>query len=115
MKRFELKNLKSALGKSFSAFFPSLEKKATQLTTATTPQKDLVLVSVFTNKQTQTVTTLRDITGWTVKKATDFVKQGDFPKVIQYNIKSTKTSTGGSLATAIATAKSTGVCVIEIR
>ena len=77
--------------------------------------KILVTSSVFTNKQTQTVTTLRDITGWTVKKATDFVKQGDFPKVIEYNIKSTKTSTGVSLATTIATAKSTGVCVIEIK
>jgi len=115
MKRIELNNLKSALGKSFSAFFPALQKKVNQVTTATTPQKDLVLVSVFTNKQTQTVSTLRGITGWTVKKATDFVKKGTFPKVIEYNIKSTLTSTGVSLATTIATAKSTGVCVIEIR
>ena len=115
MKRFELNNLKNALGKSFSAFFPTLQKKATQVATATTPQKDLVLVSVFAGKQTQTVTILRTITGWTVKKATDFVKQGDYPKVIEYNIKSTKTSTGASLATTIATAKSTGVCVIEIK
>jgi hypothetical protein len=115
MKRFELKNLKNALGKSFSAFFPSLEKKATQLATATTPQKDLVLVSVFTNKKTQTVTILREITGWTVKKATDFVNQGDYPKVIQYNIKSTLTFAGNPLVTELNKGKSTGVCVIEIR
>lgn len=115
MKRFELNNLKSALGKSFSAFFPSLEKKATQLATATTPQKDLVLVSVFTNRQTQTVSVLRVITGWSVKKATDFVKKGDFPKVIEYNIKSSLTSTGVSIVTTIATAKSAGTCVIEIK
>ena len=114
MKKSDIKHLKTSLGKTFSVFFPALQKKLNK-TKGADPEKDLILVSVFKNKQTETVNVVKTITGWSTSKATNFVKQGEFPKVIEYNIKSTLTFTGVSLATTIATAKSTGVCVIEIK
>lgn len=116
MKRFELNNLKSALGKSFSAFFPTLSKKVEQITTATTPQRDLVLVSVYHNGVTRSAQLIRNITGWSIKKSTDFIKQGKFPKVIQYNIKSDfAINTGTKLTNIIEKGKEEKSCIIEIR
>jgi hypothetical protein len=40
------------------------------------------LVSVAEGKQTATAKIIKEITGWTVKASTDFIKEGDFPKVI---------------------------------
>jgi hypothetical protein len=110
MKRTEIKNLKNALGTSFTAFFPGLEKKTNQLV-ETSITENLILVSVASGKQTQTVSVIKAITGWTVKKSTDFVKQGEFPKVIEYNIK----SIGTSILEIIETANSEGICVIKIK
>ena len=109
-------NLKNALGKSFSAFFPTLAKKVEQIKTATTPQKDLVLVSVYPNGLTRTAQLVRNITDWSLKKSTNFVKEGGFPKVIQYNIKSNfAISTGTTFTSIIAKAELEKSCVIEIR
>jgi hypothetical protein len=33
------------------------------------------------------------MTGWTVKKATTFFKEGDYPKVVTYNVNVTSTLT----------------------
>lgn len=40
------------------------------------------LVSVAEGKQTATAKIIKEITGWTVKASTDFIKEGNFPKVI---------------------------------
>ena len=110
MKRSEVSNLKKALGKAFTSFFPHLEKKTIKIV-ETLPQENLVLVSMFEGKQTQTIATVRTITGWTIKKTTDFVKQGKFPKVIEYNIR----TLDDSIVQIIDSAKVSGICVIEIQ
>lgn len=40
------------------------------------------LISVAEGKQTASAKIIKEITGWTVKASTDFIKQGDFPKII---------------------------------
>lgn len=41
-----------------------------------------ILLGVAEGKQTVTINFIRQITGWTVKNATAFVKEGEFPKVV---------------------------------
>jgi hypothetical protein len=91
MKYFELKRFKKALGTAFNIFFSS-ENKRLEQKEGIGKQPDLVLVSFPEKRQTATVTAIRTITGWTVKKATAFVKEGDTPKVIIYNVKTLKKS-----------------------
>jgi hypothetical protein len=86
MKHLELHRFKKAIGAvTFGLFFPNENKKLNQKH-GVGKQPDLVLVSVPEGKQTQTVTAIRNMTGWTVKKATAFVKEGDYPKVVTYNV-----------------------------
>ena len=115
MKRFELRNLKIALGKSFSAFFPTLEKDLNQFS-GVDPQKDLVLISVYPNGLTKSAQIIRTITGWSIKKSTNFIKQGAFPKVIQYNLKaSTAALASTPISEIILKAEAEKACVIEIK
>jgi hypothetical protein len=83
MKLIELKRFKKALGSAFSIFFSSDAKKLAQKQ-GIGKQLDLVLVTPGT--QTATVTHLRKLTGWTVKQATAFFKEGEYPKVVIYNV-----------------------------
>lgn len=84
MGKLELIRNKKLIGsKAFSIFFPKEDKKLKQKQDIG-KQSDLVLVSSGT--QTNTVTYLRVFTGWTVKKATAFYKEGFLPKVVVYNI-----------------------------
>jgi len=116
MKRFELKNLQNALGKSFSSFFPTLEKKVQQLVNANTPQKDLVLVSVYRNQITKSAKLVRNITGWSIQSSTNFVKSGPYPKVIQYNLQSDfAVRTGTKLTSLMEKGREEKTCIIEIR
>jgi hypothetical protein len=86
MKHLELHRFRKTIGKVvFGLFFPNENKRLNQKH-GTGKQPDLVLVSVPEGKQTQTITAIRNMTGWTVKKATAFVKAGDYPKVVTFNI-----------------------------
>ena len=86
MKTLELNRFKKAIGAiTFGIFFPNENKRLKQKK-GIGKQPDLVLVSVPAGKQTQTITAIRNMTGWTVKKATVFVKEGDYPKVVIYNV-----------------------------
>jgi hypothetical protein len=86
MRHLDLHRFKKSIGKvTFGLFFPNENKRLNQKH-GVGKQPDLVLVSVPEGKQTQTVTAIRNITGWTVKKATAFVKEGDYPKVVTYNV-----------------------------
>lgn len=88
MKHLELHRFKKAIGAAtFGLFFPNENKRLNQKQ-GIGKQPDLVLVFVPEKKQTVAVTSLREITGWTVKKATTFVKEGEYPKVVIYNINS---------------------------
>lgn len=116
MKRFELNNLKNALGKSFSAFFPTLSKKVEQITSATTSQRDLVLVSVYRSQITKSAKLIRNITGWSIQSSTNFVKSGPYPKVIQYNLQSDfAVRTGTKLTSLMEKGRQEKTCIIEIR
>lgn len=86
MKHLELHRFKKAIGAvTFGLFFPNENKKLNQKH-GVGKQLDLVLVSVPEGKQTATVGHIRNLTNWTVKKATAFVKEGEYPKVIIYNV-----------------------------
>ena len=86
MKHLELHRFKKAIGAiTFGLFFPNENKRLNQKH-GVGKQYDLVLVFVPEGKQTVTVNIIRLITGWTVKKATEFVKEGDYPKVVIYNL-----------------------------
>lgn len=85
MRHLELHRFKKAVGKvAFGFFFPNENKKLNQKH-GIGKQPDLVLVTPGT--QTATVNYLRSLTGWTVKKATAFFKEGHYPKVVDYNYK----------------------------
>ena len=85
MKHLELHRFKKAIGAiTFGLFFPNENKRLDQKH-GIGKQPDLVLVTPGT--QTATVNYLRNLTGWTVKKATAFFKEGDYPKVVDYNYK----------------------------
>jgi hypothetical protein len=85
MKHLELHRFKKAIGAiTFGLFFPNESKRLDQKH-GIGKQPDLVLVTPGT--QTATVNYLRNLTGWTVKKATAFVKEGHYPKVVDYNYK----------------------------
>lgn len=87
MKHLELHRFKKAIGAiTFGLFFPNENKRLNQKH-GIGKQYDLVLMHVPVGKQTATVAYIREFTGWTVKKATAFVKEGDYPKVIIYNFK----------------------------
>jgi hypothetical protein len=87
MKHLELHRFKKAIGAvTFGLFFPNENKKLDQKH-GVGKQSDLVLVFVPEGKQTVTAGEIRKITGWTVKKSTAFVKEGDYPKVVVYNAK----------------------------
>ena len=87
MKHLQLHRFKKVIGNTiFKLFFPN-ENKRLEQKHGIGKQYDLVLVSVPVGKQTATVSYIRDLTDWTVKKATAFVKEGDYPKVITYNFK----------------------------
>lgn len=84
MKHLELHRFKKTIGAmTFGLFFPNENKRLNQKH-GIGKQLDLVLVTPGT--QTNTVTHLRVLTGWTVKKATAFFKEGDYPKVVIYNV-----------------------------
>jgi hypothetical protein len=86
MKHLELHRFKKAIGAvTFGLFFPN-ENKRLEQKHGVGKQPDLVLVYVPEGKQTVTVNALRDLMNWSVKKATAFVKEGDYPKVVDYNI-----------------------------
>jgi hypothetical protein len=86
MKHIELHRFKRVIGKiTFGIFFPN-ENKRLEQKDGVGKQYDLVLVFVPTGKQTATRDYLITLTGWTQKKATDFIKEGHFPKVAIYNI-----------------------------
>ena len=86
MKHLELHRLKKAIGAvTFGLFFPNENKRLDQKH-GIGKQPDLVLVSFPEGKQTKTVNAVKKLTGWTVKKATAFVKEGDYPKVVTYNV-----------------------------
>jgi hypothetical protein len=84
MKIFELKRLKRTMGAITFGLFFSNENKRLEQKQGIGKQLDLVLVTPGT--QTNTVSFLRTFTGWTVKKATAFFKEGAFPKVVIYNV-----------------------------
>lgn len=91
MKHLELHRFKRAIGAiTFGIFFPNENKRLDQKH-GIGKQLDLVLVTPGT--QTNTVTHLRTLTGWTVKKATSFFKEGHYPKVVIYNVNVTNTIT----------------------
>lgn len=86
MKHLELHRFKKTIGAiTFGIFFPN-ENKRLEQKHGIGKQPDLVLVSVPEGKQTITVNAIRAITGWTVKKSTAFVKEGDYPKVVIFNV-----------------------------
>jgi hypothetical protein len=87
MKHLELHRFKKAIGAmTFGLFFPN-ENKRLEQKHGIGKQLDLVLVFVPEGKQTITAGEIRKITGWTVKKSTAFVKEGDYPKVVIYKVK----------------------------
>lgn len=91
MKHLELHRFKRAIGAiTFGIFFPNENKRLDQKH-GIGKQLDLVLVTPGT--QTKTVNYLRALTGWTVKKATAFFKEGDYPKVVIYNVNVTSATT----------------------
>ena len=91
MKHLELHRFKKAIGAiTFGLFFPNENKRLDQKH-GIGKQPDLVLVTPGT--QTATVNYLRNMTGWSVKKATAFFKEGDYPKVVTYNVNVTSTIT----------------------
>jgi hypothetical protein len=86
MRQLELHRFKKRIGKiTFGLFFPN-ENKRLEQKHGVGKQPDLILVFVPEGKQTATVGHLRTMTSWTVKKATAFLKQGEYPKVVIYNI-----------------------------
>jgi hypothetical protein len=96
MKHLELHRFKKAIGAiTFGIFFPN-ENKRLEQKHGVGKQLDLVLVFVPEGKQTTTVSAIRNMTGWTVKKATAFVKEGDYPKVVTYNVNPSQTITIGN-------------------
>jgi hypothetical protein len=104
MKHLELHRFKKAIGAvTFGLFFPNESKKLDQKH-GIGKQLDLVLLTVPEGKQTATVTFIRAVTNWSVKKATAFVKEGDYPKVVIFNVKVNST-----INTTIASALAQGV------
>ncbi len=112
MRHLELHRFKKAVGKvAFGFFFPNENKKLNQKH-GIGKQPDLVLVTPGT--QTTTVKWLRTFTGWTVKKATAFFKEGHYPKVVIYDVKSTMDVGGDTLTEAITGASEEGV-IFEVK
>lgn len=68
-----------------------------------------ILVSVAEGKQTATSKLLKEITGWSVKASTEFIKEGTFPKVI-----GTIVVTKEELQ-AYATNAAVDTCIIEVK
>ena len=88
MKFSQLTRFKKIIGAPiFNIFFPN-ENKRLEQNKGIGKQYDLVLTFVPVGRQTAARNYIIDITGWTQKKATAFLKEGDYPKVIMYNISS---------------------------
>ena len=109
----QIKGLKKTLGKmTFGLFFPNENKRLAKTPVVETVEvetpKNLILVSVAAGKQTVAVTHLRTLTSWTVKKATAFIKEGEYPKVVISNSQITD-----SVTQVIAEAREVGV-IFEI-
>lgn len=84
MKHIELHRFKKAIGTiTFGLFFPNENKKLNQKH-GIGKQPDLVLVTP--GNQKTTVRYIGYMTGWTVKKCIAFYKEGDYPKVVVYNV-----------------------------
>jgi hypothetical protein len=107
MKIFELKRLKRTMGAITFGLFFSNENKRLEQKQGIGKQLDLVLVTPGT--QTNTVSSLRTFTGWTVKKSTAFYKEGGFPKVVIYNVDPSLVIENKSILYLIEDAESNGV------
>lgn len=115
----QIKGLKKTLGKmTFGLFFPKENKRLAKTPIVTTAPvvettevetpKDLILVSVADGRQTVAVNHLRTLTSWTVKNATAFIKEGEYPKIVISNSQITD-----SVTQVIAEAREVGV-IFEI-
>ena len=87
----DINGLKKQLGeKTFNSMYPQYATVGKSKPVSQILVKDPIvvtelmytLVGVAEGKQTATINFVRQITGWTVKVATTFVKEGDFPKQI---------------------------------
>lgn len=111
----QIKGLKKTLGKmTFGLFFPNENKRLAKTPVVETVEvetpKDLILVSVADGRQTVAVNHLRTLTSWTVKKATAFIKEGEYPKIVISDFNPQITD---SVTQVIAEAKEVGV-IFEI-
>mgnify|MGYP000916972057 CR=1 FL=1 len=119
MKSGEAKRTQKALGLAFKVFYPLESKKLNKKNSFTHEAVELVsidslnLLSVHEGKQTATVALLRHITGWKVKDTTDFVKEGEFPKKIIFDIKDLEVPVE-ELKALIEKAEQDEICVIEL-
>lgn len=119
MKSGEAKRTQKALGPAFQVFYPLESKKLNKKNSFTPEAVELVsidslnLLSVHEGKQTATVALLRHITGWKVKDTTDFVKEGEFPKKIIFDIKDLEVPVE-ELKALIEKAEQDEICVIEL-
>ena len=119
MKSGEAKRTQKALGPAFQVFYPLENKKLNRRNSFTPEAVEIVstdslnLLSVHEGKQTATVALLRHITGWKVKDTTDFVKEGEFPKKIIFDIRDLDVSLE-ELKSLIENAKQDEVCIIEL-
>lgn len=92
MKIAELSRFKKLIGSlSFNIFF-SNENKILNKKQNIKKQSHLFLSFVPEGKQTQTVSFLRSLTGWSVRFATTFVKEKSYPKIVISNFELTETS-----------------------
>ena len=99
MKDLELHRFKKAIGAiTFGIFFPN-EDKRLQQKHGIGKQPDLVLITP--GSQTKTVSFIKALTGWTVKKSTSFFKEGHYPKVVIYNVNPEQIVTYGGLKLTI--------------
>lgn len=115
MKHLELHRFKKTIGAiTFGLFFPNENKRLNKFH-GKDKEEDLLLTFVPEGKQTVTVSYLRDITGWTVKKATAFVKQGDYPKVVIYNLRAVIGSDAETISDIIINAKDDNGVIFEIK
>lgn len=86
----DINRLRKDMGQvAFNQFYPQyanvgLEKPAIVIPVVTPEVAPLraTLLSVAEGKQTASIAVIRALTGWTVKGATAFVKEKDFPKAI---------------------------------
>ena len=86
----DINRLRQEMGlETFAQFYPQfanigLPKPVVNIPAPTVEVVPLraTLISVAEGKQTASIAVIRALTGWTVKGATAFVKEKDFPKAI---------------------------------